>query len=339
MSVQSAQAKWNKLALVSAAELELQLMLDPYYGVKAHEESGDNPEVEAEGSVDGCQKVIDEIMSDPGLAINAEKITDKFLLSPLKANRQKLLVYLWCGAIGLPPYRDSLPVTWRWQDLLAHGTDAFQVRLNDLKDVLRHYGWPLPIAIFPKEPDNSLQKLTLCQQEYQAVFDNIAIKLPELERERDELVNIEPVSMKERQQKHRELSRIEAEIAAITSNPGETLGTSRSSPAANSSPIKTAPKKERYALGEVVKDFMQSYFDRNKKVPDNTTILEHLESISMENNGDSEVIIEVAYDPEDRDKVIKWWNHGSDKVKKLKYSSFRSKTSIWRQEIREKNSN
>lgn len=124
---------------IPAAELEFYLMSDPAYGV------------EGEWAEHICQLLLDGGCDNQRLV---ELIIGKFELMPCKSNRQKLLVFLWCAATGLPAYRSGERLDWRWDEYLSDWKSMdFVIRLKDLEDLLGRNTWPLPVWYFPPKSE------------------------------------------------------------------------------------------------------------------------------------------------------------------------------------------
>jgi len=296
--------------LIKASELEFYLMLDPFYGVNNT----------------GCESVISEISGDDLFANKAARVTSQFSVSPLKSNQQKLLVYLWCGAMNLPTDKTSGPPNWNWHEHMTHGTEAFNIRLSDLMSLLRSRRWPLPFEFFASSPDNSQRKMELTDREYETAFTGFALKLPALEHELAEVTAIQPASMAERQQKKDELARLEGEIANITQQPPSPAPPGTSCETAPNTPPTEKPTK-RNALKDTVTEFMRLYLQDKNALPNNYVILQHLKSIAFENDGNSVVVMEAS------DEAVKWKNYGSPLEKTMNYSSLRSRISDWKKDF------
>lgn len=177
------------------------MKLDPYYGVESA----------------ATQSIVNGIYRKQEGIKQYQEFINRFVLLPCKSDQQRHLGYLWCGMMGLQPYRKGSPLNWRWRDLLENWTQDFEIRLDELKKLLRHHSYPLPVYFFSDEKDNTERKVELEEAEFDRAFHDFSIVLPQLKADLAELKGIQPNSMKERQQKKDEIKRIEQQIKAIES--------------------------------------------------------------------------------------------------------------------------
>lgn len=187
---------------ITFGELHHYMMLDPFYGVESS----------------ATDSIINGIYLENTGNARYNQFENHFTSSPCKNDQHRYLIYLWCGLMGLPAYRDSALLNWQWNDFLENWTQDFEIRLDELRDFLRQHLWPLPAAFFPSEVDNTERKVALDEAEFVRTFHEITSVLPLLEDKLEELKKIPPESMKARQQKKIEIENIEQQIAAI--NPG-----------------------------------------------------------------------------------------------------------------------
>ncbi len=180
-------------------KLHSHLNLDPYYGLLST----------------ATEAIISGIYRDNAGTILYPQFRRRFSLLPCKGDKQRELIYLWCGLMGLPTYRGGSPLDWQWEDFLENWTQDFQLRLDELKDFLRQHSWPLPSAHFPNEVDNTDRKVALDEEEFDRAFHDFTVLLPQLKEELAEIKRIQPESMEARQQKKIEIEKIERRVAAI----------------------------------------------------------------------------------------------------------------------------
>jgi len=191
----------KKKGIITFDEFHHCMMLDPYYGVESI----------ATNSIIASlyRKHVDSVMY--------RQFEKKFSLLPCKDDRQRHLIYLWCGLMELSVYREGDAIDWQWQDFLENWTQDFDIQRVELKHFLRQHLLPLPVALFGEETDNTKRKITLDEEEYSRAFDDFTIKIPQLEADLEELKKIQPESMEARQQKKIEIENIERQIENIYS--------------------------------------------------------------------------------------------------------------------------
>lgn len=119
-------------ATIRLEELHYYLMLDPFYGVES----------------DDTEPIINSIYRDNAGNQLFQQFSRRFSLLPCKTDRQRHLIYLWCGLMGLPAYRDNQPLGWQREEFLDHWTEDFYLRLDDIERFLRAHSWPLPAIFF-----------------------------------------------------------------------------------------------------------------------------------------------------------------------------------------------
>jgi len=56
--------------------------------------------------------------------------------------------------MGLPAYRNGIPLGWKWRDFLENWTQGFEIPLDELRDFLRSHSYPLPVEFFPDEQED-----------------------------------------------------------------------------------------------------------------------------------------------------------------------------------------
>lgn len=175
------------------------MMLDPYYHVKAS----------------ATESIINSIYRANADNPLYRSFKNRFSVLPCKKDHQRHLIYLWCGMMGLPSYRDGTALNWGWKGFLDNWTQDFDIRLSELQDFLRQHSWPLPSTFFPDDADNTKNKVAQSGEEYDRAWDDFVIQLPKLEEELAELQKIQPESMKALEKKNSEIAKIEREIQNI----------------------------------------------------------------------------------------------------------------------------
>ena len=187
---------------ITFGELHHYMMLDPFYGLTST----------------ATDSIINAIYRESAGNALYRHFRERFSSLPSKGETgpQRHLIYIWCGLMGLPTYRDGSPLGWQREDFLDNWTqENFDFRLGELKIFLRHHSWPLPATFFPDEPDNAQRKVALDEAEYARAFSDFAVALPQLEKELEELQNIQPESMEAHLQRKTEIDIIKRKIAAI----------------------------------------------------------------------------------------------------------------------------
>lgn len=193
---------------ITFSDLRDCLMLDPFYGVKSE--------------LAATQSIINNIHHRNNGNQQYKGFKDRFGLLPCSNDQQHQLVYLWCGTMGLPAYRNGTPLAWKWRDFLENWTQGFEIPLDELRDFLRSHSYPLPVAFFPDEVDNTERKVSLEEVEFDQAFHEAIVVIPELKHDLAELKGIRPSSMKKRQQKKDAIKKIEQQIKAIKSRNNNT---------------------------------------------------------------------------------------------------------------------
>lgn len=180
-------------------ELHYFVMLDPFYGVESA----------------ATESIINSIYRDNLVNPPFQRFSRRFSLLPCKTDKQRHLIYLWCGLMGLPAYRNNQPLGWQREEFLDHWTEDFDLRLDEVKEFLRKHSWPLPTWSYPDEVDNTERKIALDEAEFEAAFHDISVVLPQLEADLAEVKAIQPESMVALQQKREEVNELERRITAI----------------------------------------------------------------------------------------------------------------------------
>ncbi|MCP5408346.1 MAG: hypothetical protein H6963_03490 [Chromatiaceae bacterium] len=184
---------------ISLAKLNYYMMTDPFYGKEST----------------AIESIIDNIYRNNAGTDLFQQFRRRFSRLPCKADNQRHLIYIWCGLLGLPAYRNDALLNWQREDFLDHWKEDFDLRLNEIKLFLRKHALPLPTRFFPYEVDNTERKLALSNVEFEKAFHDFTVLLPQLEKELAEIDTIQPESMKARQEKKAEKARIEQQIAVI----------------------------------------------------------------------------------------------------------------------------
>jgi hypothetical protein len=147
----------------SLQELRDYLIIDPWYG-------------HASETTAAMVKGIRDNQRDPRFA----RFRGAFAWTPpIKEDRYRELICLWC-LMGLPAYQQGNRVDWRPEEFAERWREDFDIQLDELKQFLRSHKWPLPVARFPSEPDNSEAKLDIDQAASPEGWDK-AIELGQVE--------------------------------------------------------------------------------------------------------------------------------------------------------------
>lgn len=234
----------------TCSELTNELARDPYYGVRLERAETGEPYVEDPNSTelfltqrnpikrsgDKTQNALDWEYNPALVTIyqadseNIESILsyiyevkphrqsfrDAFMRLPCKENQLLLLVYSWCGPLGLRYSRNGQSPENQVSDLLSNWTSEFQIQLEDLKVFLRQNGWPLPVSIFSGEADHTHNKVNLSDKEFKKLVREQVELLPNLQRRLKELKAIQPESMAADEKKQQEISKVESKIEVLT---------------------------------------------------------------------------------------------------------------------------
>ncbi len=175
------------------------LNLDPYYGVESI----------------ATESILRDIYRENIGNELFKQFSRNYSLLPCKTDKQRHLICLWCGLMGLPAYRGDQPLGWQQEEFLDHWTEDFDVRLNEVREFMRAHSWSLPTLLFSGEVDNTERKFALSIEDYDAAYHNHVVLLPPLKDELKEVLNIKPISMEDRRDKQAEISRIKQEIETI----------------------------------------------------------------------------------------------------------------------------
>lgn len=164
---------------------------------------------------EGIQMVIADLYSSLGASEQYQHFLTRYLRLPCKNDTQRLLLLLWCGLVGLPARRNGLPLGWGWEEFLDEWKGDFELRLEDVRELLRKNQWPLPFAVFPEEPDTTQNFLSLSETEYNELVYNHLVVLPELESELSTLVYVNPQSLGELDKKKARTAQLKSRISSI----------------------------------------------------------------------------------------------------------------------------
>ncbi len=205
-------------------ELHHYLNLDPFYGVESA----------------ATESIINDIYRGNAGNQLFQQFSHRFSLLPCKTDKQRHLIYLWCGLMGLPSYRGNQPLEWTRNDFLEHWRENFDLQLGEIKAFMRKHGWPLPTKLFPDEVDNTERKLALEEAEFDAASHDFTVALPKLQEDLEEVQNIQPASMAERKEKQTEIYRIEQEIETITKGSSAPIKADMPTETVSTVPLKTA---------------------------------------------------------------------------------------------------
>lgn len=186
---------------VMFSEFHHYMVLDPYYGVLSA----------------ATESLVNSIYRDNASNALYMQFKRRFSLLPCKSDKQRELIYIWCGLMNLPAYQYRSLIDWQCDDIFKNWTRDFQFRLDDLKGFIRGHAWPLPSVLFPGELDNTDRKVALNDEEYTRAFHDFAVVLPQLKKELKELEAIQPESMEARKEKKLEIESINQQIDAIHS--------------------------------------------------------------------------------------------------------------------------
>ena len=117
--------------------------------------------------------------------------------------------------MGLPYTRDGHSIENQEIDILKNWLEEFEIKLEDLKVFLRKNNWPLPVNTFDDEADNTRNKISLSDKEFEKLVRNQVELLPILERRLKELNAIQPESMAADGKKKQEILKVEKDIQII----------------------------------------------------------------------------------------------------------------------------
>jgi len=185
--------------MISFEELHHFMMLDVFYGVESK----------------ATDSIINSIYREYPENPLFKNFSRRFYLLPCKEDNLRHLLYLWCGFLGLPTYREKQLLQWNRDDYLDHWTEDFELSPDDIKTFLRKRSWPLPIFLFPDELDNTERKVANDKNEYEKTFHDFAVVIPLLKKELEELRSISPENMSMLFLKREGVIKLERRIKAI----------------------------------------------------------------------------------------------------------------------------
>jgi hypothetical protein len=232
---------------VTCTQMIQELALDPYYGQRLlKDESGEREDPDSEipllirkGLVNQAKNITGERLERQDWSAKAvffeirseyvepilksiyeghpskQYFETAFNLLPCKSDRLRFLVYTWCGPLGLPYTRDGHSIENQEIDILKNWSKEFEIKLEDLKVFLRNNNWPLPVRIFGGEPDNTQKKVDLTDQQFQLSYDLKVVLLTKIQKELQELNNIQSASIDELERKTKKVDQHETRIQAI----------------------------------------------------------------------------------------------------------------------------
>jgi len=184
---------------ISFNELHHYMQLDPFYG---------NNSIATMSIVNGLHKK----NSNNDLYQRFDK---RFNQLPCKGEHVRHLIYYWCGLMQLPTYLNKSPTNWQREDFLDNWMKDFDLNLGELKNFLRANNWPLPVNIFPNEVDNTENKVSMDETEFERAFNDFSVILPKLKYKLAELLDIKPENIKALKYKNAEIERFKQQIAEI----------------------------------------------------------------------------------------------------------------------------
>lgn len=184
---------------VSFRELHHHLQLDPYFGIRQR----------------GTDEVLAELSKQWPDQQSLAAFRYRFSLLPCSSERQRELIYLWCGVLGLPAYCSGTSERLNTSVLPADWLLDFDIALDELQEFLRDHGWPLPCYYFAREWDNTRTRSRLPDDEYGARRREYFEELPALERRLRDLESVKTLGIKELDAKEQELTQLRARIKAI----------------------------------------------------------------------------------------------------------------------------
>lgn len=244
----------SKLMYVSFEELLDHLMFDPFYGVETV----------------ATETIINEIYRENTGNTVFEAFRRRFSLSPNRSDQQRHLIYLWCGLLGLPTYKDKIPLNWQREDVLDHWSEDFDFQLSDILGFLRRHKWPLPSHFFPDAFDSTERKVVLDQEIFDKTFYDFAVVLPRLEKEREEIQGITPKSMAERQQKIKALDEVNCQIEAL--HQPEVASDRKQSVKDEKTVCLTTPPNNKTDWFFAIRDCTESFVQQHGRCPNSTEV-------------------------------------------------------------------
>lgn len=230
---------------ISFNELHHYMQLDSYYG---------NNSIATLSIINGLYNT----NSDNDLFQRFDK---RFSQLPCKGDQVRHLIYYWCGLMQLPTYLNGSPTNWQREDFLDNWMKDFDLNLGELKNFLRANSWPLPVKVFPNETDNTQNKVSLDEAEFEHAFNDFSVILPKLKYELAELLNIQPENIEALKYKKTEIERLEQQIAEI-------MGTSdiNHKRTANNSGHKPNTNERDVALQQSANTLAEQWKQANRRV-------------------------------------------------------------------------
>lgn len=207
-------------AIVRFKEIHQFLILDPFYG-------SNNTSIDS---------VIDRIYQSNSNNALFGQFYDNFQNLRIKTDKQRHLIYLWCGLMGLPCSINNNVITWHWSDYLTNWTKDFDIYIDDLKEFLRQHSLPLPMHFFPDDIDNTKKKSELNSTDSKITMHEFETLLPKLEKELMLLTNIQPESMAAHHEREKKIKKVQLQIDSLKNG--------------NYSKMKETPKERKTRLKE-----------------------------------------------------------------------------------------
>lgn len=240
---------WGNRKYCTCSELISELAQDPYYGVQFIRADTGEPYVEDPSSSelfltqkkpekypeDKTQSTQNRVY-DPALVTiyqaDSERIEfilkqiytaepkrrvfrDAFGRLPCKGNQLLLLIFSWCGPLGLHYSRKGQSPENQESDLLKNWSKEFQIQLEDMKEFLRKNSWPLPVNIFENEPDNTQKKVNLSNKAYEKLVRKRLVLIPQLKQQLKEVSAIPAESMSAHEKKQQEVTKLNQQIEIL----------------------------------------------------------------------------------------------------------------------------
>lgn len=141
---------------------------------------------------------------------------NRFKNCPFKSYLLPHLIFAWCGLLGLPYTRNGQSPDNQELDILKNWSMDFEIKLKNLKKILRNNNWPLPFRLFEQEPDNTRYKVNLSDKAFKRHFREQVELLPQLKKRRKEIRAIQPESMEADEKKQQEIVELNNQIAILT---------------------------------------------------------------------------------------------------------------------------
>ena len=196
------------LQFIKFNELHQYMTIDPFYGV-----------------VDSVatEVIVRHIYRDNRSNLLLE-FRNEYSLKHFKSDRVRELIYLWCGFLGLPAYKNGKPLTWQWGDFLEHWAENFQIDIAELREFLEKNSYHLPSAIYPGGVNSTERQKLLEIAGFGQSFDNWTVTLPKHEEELGEIQNSSPETWQDRKEKKAEEDEYKRKIDFIKKgNPAQEL--------------------------------------------------------------------------------------------------------------------